>query len=374
MKIPLCKIYIDNNEINAVKKVLKSGWLAHGPKNEEFENLFKEYVNTKHAACFNSGTSALLTAIIASKLKGEIILPSFTFTASANVIVLAGCTPVFADINPRTFNIDPKDVERKITRNTVAITPVHYAGQICEMNKIMDIAKEHNLVVIEDSAETIGAELNNKKAGSFGIGCFSFYPTKNITTGEGGIMTFNDDSILSRVNAIKSHGLVKPTFEKESEIKSWYRDAVLPGYNFRMSDINAVIGVEQIKKIRKINSLRRKNALYLNNKLERYVGFHIVVPKVDDIKKHVYQMYIIKVNDASKRNALLSYLKNKGIGASVHFEPPVHLQTYYRKLYPANLPITEKICKQVITLPMFPGLKKEELDYMIQNITDFFGK
>lgn len=372
MKIPLSKIYIDNNEINAAKQVLKSGWLAHGPKNEEFENLFKNYINTKYASCFNSCASALLAAIMAYELKGEIILPSFTYVASANAVVLAGCVPVFADINPKTFNIDPDDIKRKITKNTVAIMPVHYAGQISEMDRIMDIAKERKLIVIEDSAETIGAELNNKKAGSFGVGCFSFYPTKNITTGEGGMVTFNDYSILSRLNAIKSHGLVKPTFKKENEIKSWYRDAVLPGYNFRMSDINAAIGVEQIKKIEKINLLRRENALYFNDKLERYVGSHIVVPKVDNIKNHVYQMYVVKVNDDLKRDALLNYLKERGIGASVHFDPPVHLQAYYKQKYPVNLPATEKVCKQVITLPMFPGLKKKEINYMAQNITNFF--
>ena len=373
MKIPLCKPYINQKEIDSVKKVLQSGWLAHGPKSEQFETLFKNYIGKKYAASFNSCTSALLTAMLSLKLRGEVILPSFTFVASANTIVLAGCRPVFADINPNTFNIDPKDIERKITKKTVAIMPVHYAGQICEMDKIMRIAKKYKLAIIEDSAETIGAELNKKKAGSFGIGCFSFYPTKNITTGEGGMLTFNDDSILPKVNVIKSHGLTKPTFKRMNEIKSWYRDAILPGYNFRMSDINAAIGVEQIKKIEKINYLRRKNAQYLNDKLERFIGSKISVPRVDNIKKHVYQMYVIKIKDTSKRDALLNHLRRKGIDASVHFDPPVHLQTYYRKKYaPRKLPVTEKVCKQVITLPMFPSLKKKELDYIIKNIIIFF--
>jgi len=375
MKIPLCKPYIDDKEINAVKSVLKSGWLTQGKKNKEFEDLFKSYIKTNYAVSFNSCASALLTAILVLRLKGEIILPGFTFVASANAVVLAGCKPVFADINPDTFNIDPEDIERKITKKTVAIMPVHYAGQICEMDKIVKIAKRNKLIIIEDSAETIGAELNNRKAGSFGIGCFSFFPTKNITTGEGGMTTFNDKRLLPRVNAIKAHGLIASTFKRATETKGWQREAVLAGYNFRISDINAAIGVEQIKKIEKINYLRRKNAQYLNKKLEKFLDpAEVCVPKVDDIKKHVYQMYVIKINDASKRDVLISYLRRNGIEASVHFDPPVHLQSYYKKHYPACLPVTEKICKQVVTLPMFPGLKKKELDYIVKHIINFFKK
>lgn len=372
MKIPLCKIFFDHNELEAIRQVLESGWLAHGPRNREFETLFREYVGTKHSACFNSCASALLAAIMGCELQGEIIVPGFTFTASANAIVLAGCTPVFADINPTTFNLDPDDLERKVTVRTVGVMPVHYAGRICEMDRIAKIAATHSLTIIEDSAETLGAELNEKKAGSYGLGCFSFYPTKNISTGEGGMLTFDDDRLVEKINAIKGHGLVKPTFEKEGEQRNWYRDAVTPGYNFRMSDILAAIGVEQMKKLDTINSLRREKSLYLNKELNRVVSEHVQVPAVDDIYEHVYQMYVIKVRDAARRDGLLGFLQQKGIGASVHFEPPVHQQSWYRDRYPASLPVTEMICRQIITLPMFPRLVREELDYMIETIQEFF--
>jgi len=371
-QIPLCRPSLGEEELQAVKEVLDSGWLAHGPKNKEFEAAFSAYVGTPSAACFNSCASALIAAIKGAKFQGEIILPSFTFSASANAIVLAGCTPVFAEINPTTFNLDPEDIEHRITKRTVAIMPVHYAGQICEMDKIMAIAKKHNLRVIEDSAETLGASLNGKQAGSFDIGCFSFYPTKNITTGEGGMVTFHDPSFGETLGAVKAHGVVKPTFEREKITKSWYRDAVLPGFNFRMSDINAAIGLVQLKKVNQLNAKRQEHAQYLNQHLTRVAGQHLEVPHVDDIKTHVYQMYVIKVKDHLKRDALMEYLKTKGIQASVHFEPPVHLQSYYAERYPARLPLTEQVCKQVITLPMFPDLKQEELDYMVEVIADFF--
>ncbi|MBW3020922.1 DegT/DnrJ/EryC1/StrS family aminotransferase [Candidatus Woesearchaeota archaeon] len=372
MKIPLCKIYVDNDELDSVKEVFDSGWLAHGPKNKELEEKFSKEIGTKYASCVNSCASALQTAIMANNLKGEIILPSFTFAASANAIIHAGCIPIFADINPVTFNIDPEDIERKISKKTVAIMPVHYAGLICDMEKIMKISEKYNLKIIEDSAECIGAEINGKKAGSFGIGCFSFYPTKNITTGEGGMITFDDEELMIKINSIKSHGLIKPTFERETDGKKWYRDAITPGFNFRMSDINAAIGISQMKKLERANSLRREHAMYLNKNLQKEVKDYIDVPIVNDIKTHVYQMYVIKVKEESKRDLLLDYLNDNGIGASVHFEPPVHMQTYYKNNFPSKLPVTEKICKQVITLPMFPDLKEEELNYIIIKIKEFF--
>ena len=370
MEIPLCKPHTDEREVQAVKEVLESGWLAHGPKNKEFERLFNNEIGTKYAACFNSCASALYGAIVALDLRGEIILPSFTFSASANVIELAGCTPVFADIDPVTMNIDPADLEKNITDKTVAIMPVHYAGQVCEMDKIMDIAEKYNLRVIEDSAETIGASLDGKVAGSFDIGCFSFYPTKNITTGEGGMVTHNDEALIDKLNVAKAHGITKPTFVREKEGRPYHRDAVAPAHNFRMSDINAAIGIVQMEKLGEMNRLRREHSQYLNERLKDFVR----VPEVKDINTHVYQMYVVQVEDIEDRDNLLDFLKSNGIGASVHFDPPVHIQSYYREKYPVSLPVTEDVCQRIITLPMFPSLKKEELDYMVDKIGEYFAK
>ena len=370
MEIPLCKIYTDEREVRAVKEVLDSGWLAHGPKNKEFEKLFVDKIGTKYATCFNSCASALYGAIVALGLKGEIILPSFTFSASANVIELAGCTPVFAEIDPITMNLDPEDLSKRITDRTVAIMPVHYAGQVCDMEKIMSIANKHNLRVIEDSAETIGASLNGRVAGSFDIGCFSFYPTKNITTGEGGMVTHDNEELIANLNAVKAHGITRPTFVREKEAKPYHRDAIIPGHNFRMSDINAAIGVVQMRKLSEMNRLRREHSQYLNKGLKNLVR----VPIVKDLDTHVYQMYVIQVEEIDDRDALLDFLKASEIGASVHFDPPVHMQSYYSKKYPTTLPVTEDVCQRIITLPMFPSLKREELDYIIEKIGDYFAK
>jgi len=370
MKIPLSKIYLNKKEMLAVKKVLDSGWLTHGPKNQEFEEMFAKYTGTKYAISLNSCASALFATIKALEITGEIVLPSFTFAASANTIVTAGAKPIFADINYQTGNIDPKEIERKITSKTQAIMPVHFAGQSCKMDEIETIAKKHKLHLIEDSAEAIGAEYNKKRTGSFGIGCFSFFPTKNLTTGEGGMVTTNDENLIKKIKTLIGHGIPKMTNQRLREKKPWYRSAIIPGYNFRMSNILAAIGVEQMKKINKMNSLRIKNANYLNQKLKNIE--EIDLPIEDPKAKHVYQMYTIKLKKGN-RNILVKKLKEKGIEASVHFDPPVHLQSYYKKKYNyknGDLPVTEKLSRSIITLPMFPQMTKKELDYIILNIKD----
>lgn len=366
MQVPLSKPEIDEHEIEAVTNVLKSGWLAHGPKNKEFEANFAEYIGVKHAIAFNSCTSALQIALEAYSLKGEVIVPSFTFVASANSIVLAGCKPLFADISYDTCNIDPEDIRKKITKKTVAIMPVHYAGQPCNMKEIMEIAEEFNLKLIEDSAETLGGEFNGQKTGTFGVGCFSFFPTKNITTGEGGMLTTNDDGILERVNELKAHGISSSTFQREKVNKPWLRDAVVPGYNFRLCDILAAIGVEQMKKVDKLNNLRRKHASYLNKELN-IDGIDIPIEKPNT--KHVYQMYTIKLAQDINRSSFLKVLREKGVGASVHFDPPVHLQSYYQKMYKGlNLPVTEDVANRIVTLPMYPSMTKRELSYIVDSV------
>ncbi len=363
MKIPLSKPYLDKKELKAIEKVLDSGWLAHGPKNQEFEEMFAKYTGTKYAVSMNSCASALFAVIKALNITKEIILPSFTFSASANAIVTAGAKPVFADIDYQTNNIDPEDIKRKITSKTQAIMPVHFAGQSCQMDQIMKIAKKHKLWVIEDSAEAIGGEFKDKRTGSFSIGCFSFFPTKNLTTGEGGMVTTNDKKLIQKIKTLMGHGIPKMTDQRIKEKKPWHRSAIMPGYNFRMSNILAAIGVEQMKKINKMNSLRRKHAIYLNQKLKNIdsIGLPIEMPQT----KHVYQMYTIKLKKGN-RDELVKKLKQKGIEASVHFDPPVHLQSYYKQKN--KLPITEKVSKSIITLPMFPQLTKKELNYMITTI------
>lgn len=372
IKISLSKPSIGKEEIKAVQKVLSSGWLTHGPKNQEFEERFARYVGTKYAVSLNSCASALFAVIKVLDLRGEIILPSFTFVASANAVVTAGAKPVFADVDWATGNIDPDDIERKITKKTQAIMPVHFAGQSCEMDKIMRIAKKHKLWVIEDSAEAIGAAFKNKKTGSFGIGCFSFFPTKNITTGEGGMITTNDKELIKKIKTLMGHGIPKLTDQRIKDVKPWYRAATMAGYNFRMSNILAAVGVEQMKKIDKMNILRRKQAAYLNKYLKDIS--EIEIPLQARNCKHVYQMYTIKLRKGN-RDMFVKKLKKKGIEASVHFDPPVHLQSFYVKSYKhkkVDLPVTEKLSKSIITLPMYPGMKKKQLDYIVKSSEEIF--
>ncbi len=370
--IPLSIPVIENDEINAVVDVLKSGWLTHGPKNVEFEKMFADYHNVKHAIAMNSCTSALFLAVLANGITGEVIVPSFTFVASANAIVTAGATPVFAEINYNDSNINPDLIERMINKNTQAIMIVHYAGQCCNMDKIMQLARKHNLVVIEDSAETIGGTFAGLKSGSWGIGCYSFFPTKNFTTGEGGMLTTNDDNLAKKVRALVGHGIDKSSFAREQEGKSWYRAASYAGYNFRLSNILAAIGVEQMKKLDHMNKQRREHSFYLINKLKDVE--EILLPYENDRCEHVYQMFTIKVRNQNKRYELIQHLRNDGIDASVHFDPPVHLHPAYKNSISNNVDLstTELVANSIVTLPMFPQLKVEQLDRMVKSIQNYF--
>lgn len=373
MIIPLCKSTTGLREINTVKKVLDSGWLTDGPKNIEFEEKFAEYIGVKRAVTLNSGTSALFLALKALDIKGEVILPSFTFVASANAVLTAGATPVFADIDYDTCNIAPQKIAEKITSRTEAIMPVHFAGQSCQMDRIAEMAGKHALALIEDSAETIGGEYKGRKTGSFGIGCFSFFPTKNMTTGEGGMLTTNDARLADKVKTLAGHGIRRGTFKRMNASKPWIREAAMVGYNFRMSNLLAAIGVEQLKKLDGMNAARRRHASYLNKKL-RFEG--IQTPIESEYAKHVYQMYTVKVAGID-RTMFIKVLKEKGIGASVHFDPPVHLQDYYKKRYGykrGDFTVTEKVAKSIVTLPMYPRLTKKNLDYMINAIEEVLNK
>lgn len=363
--IPLAKPYTDEKEMEAIKKVMDSGWLASGPKSKEFESIFADYIGVKHAISVNSCTSALELAIQAMGIKGEVIVPSFTFVATANSVVTSGAKPVFAEIHEDTCNIDPSDILEKITPKTEAIIPVHFAGQSCEMKEIMDIAADKGLKVIEDSAECIGGTYEGKKAGSFGdASCFSFFPTKNITTGEGGMVTTDDDELASKIKTLRGHGISKSTHDREGSNK-WERAAVEAGYNYRMCDINAAIGVEQMKKIDHMNKKRIESAEFLNSNID---GGKVSLPVTRKGCNHVYQMYTVKV-EPSKRNGFIKDLNDSGVQSSVHFEPPVHTQPYYAKMFPGlKMEMTEKVSKSIVTLPMHPSLGSEDLKKISETV------
>ena len=372
-QIPLCIPYTDEQEIEAITEVIRSGWLAHGPKNKEFEHLFADYVGVKYAIAMNSCASALHLAVEALGIKGEVIVPSFTFVASANAIITGGAQPVFADIEEDTCNICPASIERMISSRAEAIMPVHFGGQTANMTRIMEIAEKQGLAIIEDSAETIGGTHHGKQAGSFGIGCFSFFPTKNMTIGEGGMLTTDDEELASKIRCLMGHGIDKTTFQREREGNPWIRAASRVGYNFRVTNFQAAMGIVQLKKLDEMNIKRQMLA-------EQYtVGLqdneNIILPKVCPENTHVYQMYTVQLRDPNCRSQLVETLKEQGIGASVHFSPAVHEMLPYEgdQYRQDDLRVTDKICSCIVTLPMYPGMVKEDTDYICEKLNAFFS-
>ena len=351
--IPLCRPSITAAELDGVADALRSGWLTQGPKTAAFESGFARYIGVPHAIAMNSCTSALFLALVAAGIRGEVILPSFTFVASANAIVTAGATAVFADIDPVTFNLDTAHVESLITPRTEAIMAVHYAGQPCRMDRLSALAERHGLLLIEDCAETIGGSFAGRKAGAFGVGCFSFFPTKNITTGEGGMLTTGDADLADKVRTLVAHGVDRG----RAAAQPWQRFASLPGYNFRLSDVLAAIGIAQLGRIEAMNTARRDHAATLTRLIGDTPG--VVPPTEDRDCRHVHQMYVLNTRDGVDRDALIARLRAGGIEASVHFDPPVHLQPAHAR--PGTvLPVTEAASRSVLTLPMFPDLTPGE--------------
>jgi perosamine synthetase len=352
--------------------VIDSGWLAHGPKNKEFEAMFAEFVGAKHAVAMNSCTSALHLAVECLGITGEVILPSFTWVASANAVVTGGGIPVFADIVEDTRCLDVNSVESMVGPHTEAIMVVHYGGQTADMTAIMALAEKHGLAIIEDSAETIGGTHSGTQAGAFGIGCFSFFPTKNITVGEGGMLTTSDDEIVTKVRRLVGHGVDKTTYEREREGKPWLRAASAVGYNFRLTNFQSAMGIIQMAKIHEMNEKRRKLAEMYRERLSDCSN--IDLPQERPENTHVYQMYTILVKDAARRDALVCSLQRMKIGASVHFYPPVHRMKPYqaRGSKCSDMTVTEKVCASIVTLPMYPGMSEEDVDYVSTAVQKFF--
>jgi len=374
-KIPLFKIYWDEEDVKMANEAIRRGMFwAIGPNVEKFEVMLSRYIGTKYALVFNSGTSALHAAMLAYDIGpgDEVIVPSFTFIATANAPLFVGAKPVFADIEQKTYGLDPQDVEKKITPKTKAILPIHYGGCPCLIKELARIAQKHNLLLIEDAAESLGAAVNGKKVGTFGdCAVLSFCSNKVITTGEGGAIVTDSEKLYERLKLVRSHGRAETSNYFSS---SEPMDYVTLGYNFRMSDITAALGIAQLKKINKIIEMRRGNARKLSLTLSQIAG--IEVPHAPDGYLHVYQMYTINVNDGQeKRDALLASLTSKGIMTKVYF-PLVHLTHFYKNklAYQCELPTSERLSKHVLTLPMYPGLTEDEINYIGNEVKAFFSK
>jgi len=368
--IPLCRPDLTEAEKEAVNEVLGSDWLTHGPKNVEFEERFAEYIGVRRAMSINSCSSALFLSLLASEVRGEVILPSFTFVATANAVVAAGARPVFADIDYDTLNMNPDDAAARITPRTEALLVVHFGGQACDMAAFQDLADRHGLALIEDSAETLGGEYHGRKTGSFGTGCFSFFPTKNMTTGEGGMVTTDDTDLADRIFALIGHGIRTTTHDRTASREGlpWRRSADWPGFNFRMTNFQAAMGLVQLGRLDRMNAARQAHAEYLTRALSGRTG--IEPPLVRPGRTHVWQMYTIKLSEGLDRDRFVLSLRERGVAASVHFDPPIHRQTWYaaQGYDRAELPVTERASGRIATLPMYPGLTREDLDYIVEAV------
>jgi len=357
--IPINAPQIGEEEVEAVVKVLKSGILTHGlgagPMVTKFEKEFANFVRTKHAIAVNSGTGALHSTLVASGIgRGdEIILPSFTFVATAEVIVFIGAKPVFADIEPETYNISPAKIEKAITRKTKAIMPVDLYGLPADMQPIRDIAAKYGLLVIEDAAQAHGAAYKGKPPGAFAdAACWSFYASKNMTTGEGGMITTNNDEIAETIRVIRSHG------EKEK-----YKSTML-GHNYHMPEMSAAIGCVQLEKLPRFVAKRRENAKRLTEKLKKPKKLQL--PQEPNGCEHSWYLYTARLKNAKgkEREKIVDDLKRNGIDAFVCYRYPIHLMPYYSDFGKYELPETEKAANEVFSLPVHPGVTAEQIDFI----------
>jgi len=352
--IHISKPFIGDEEKRNVLEVLESGMLAQGPRVAELEKKFAQLCGVKHAIATSSGTTALHIALLAHGIGSgdEVITTPFTFIASANSILFTGARPVFVDIDADSFNIDPKQIERAITPKTKAILPVHLYGYVCDMNAIGEIAQKHNLEIIEDACQAVGAEFQGQKAGSFGTGTFSLYATKNMMSGEGGMITTDDDDIAEQCKLIRSHGM---------RVR-YYHDML--GYNFRMSDLHAAIGLAQYDRLEDFNQKRQYNAQFLNEHLKT-----VITPKVKPGYRHVWHQYTIRIDGGRDRDAAIETLKQAGIGTGVFYPVPVHQQGYIKELVgELSLPVAEKMAKEVLSLPVHPQVNQEDLETIVREV------
>ncbi|MBP8001439.1 MAG: DegT/DnrJ/EryC1/StrS aminotransferase family protein [Chloroflexi bacterium] len=352
--IPVSKPYIGEEEKQAVMAVLDSGMIVQGPRVAEFEKQFAAVCGTKYAVATSSGTTALHLAMLAHGIGpgDEVITTPFTFIASVNSILYAGATPVLVDIEEDTFNIDPQAVERAITPRTKAILCVHLFGHLCDMDALQAIADKHGLVIIEDACQSVGGLYKGKAAGSFGTGTFSLYATKNVMSVEGGMITTNDDHIADQCRLLRSHGMRR----------RYYYDML--GYNFRMTDIHAAVGIAQLGRLGATTQKRQENATYLSAHLNT-----VITPQVREGYEHVWHQYTIRVDGGRDRDGAVQQLADNGVGSGVFYPIPAHQHDYMRKIV-GNLsfPVTEKVSLEVISLPVHPQLSQADLEKIVAEV------
>jgi len=370
--IPVSRPSIGDEELKAVGDVFKAGWLGMGSKVKEFENKIIEYLGdpNRQAIAVNTGTTALHLALdtLGVGIGNEVIVPSLTFVASIQAITQTGATPVFCEIEAETLNLDISDLKRKINKKTKVIMPVHYRGEACDMAAIMNLASEHGLRVVEDAAHAFGSSYKGKKIGSFGdITCFSFDPIKNITCGEGGALVFSDKKLLETMQQKRILGIDKDTWSRYRNERSWFYDVLTQGYRYHMSNINAVIGLEQLKKLTAFVARKNEIAMRYDAAFDKIAGISVLKTNYSETALFTY---IIKVIDG--RDSLIDHLKEKGVGSGIHYIPS-HMFTFCQK-YRTPLPATEETYKQILTLPLYYDMTDAEVEKVIAAVESFFAE
>jgi dTDP-4-amino-4,6-dideoxygalactose transaminase len=366
--IPIAKPLVGIEEKQAVLEVLDSGILAQGPRVRAFEEAFAALCGVRQAIATSSGTTALHLALLAHGIGpgDEVITSPFTFIASANCALYTGARPVFVDIDPATFNLDPRLIEAAVTPRTKAILPVHLFGLSCEMDPILEVAARHGLALIEDACQSHGASYKGRRVGSFGTGTFSLYPTKNITSAEGGMITTDDEALAEKCRAIRQHGMRR----------RYHHDEL--GYNFRMTDVHAAIGLAQLAKLEGFNRARQANAAYLSRYLRG-----VIVPHVPEGSEHVFHQYTVRVPGkpgeqpnaarSARRDGLRAHLLESGVSSEVYYPVPVHQQALYTEElgYAQSFPHAERAACEVLSLPVHPALTQADLAAIVAAVNAF---
>lgn len=372
--LPFALPDIRDEEIEEVIGTLRSGWITTGKKTKRFEEEFREYVGCEHAIALSSCTAALHLALVAADIGkgGEVITTPFTFAATGEVINYVGATPVFVDIEEDTYNVDPNKIEDAITPQTKAIMPVHYAGQPCDMDRILKIAKKYDLSIIEDAAHALGAKYKGKKVGTIGdISAFSFYATKNLTTAEGGMVTTNNSEYAERIRILSLHGMSRDAWRRYEDKASWYYEILDVGYKYNMTDIQASLGIHQLAKFERFQEIRRRYAELYTDELKDVEG--VTTPHVRFDVQHAWHLYTILIDEkvlGINRARFIEKLNRENIGTSVHFIP-LHLHPYYRRTYGykrGDFPNAEYVYDRIISLPLYPSMSKDDVGDVINAI------
>jgi dTDP-4-amino-4,6-dideoxygalactose transaminase len=366
---------LGEEEYDEVVDTLRSGWITMGPKTRQFEEAFARHVGASHAIAVSSCTAGLHVALVAGNVGpgDEVITTPLTFCSTANVIIHQGAIPVLADVRPDTYNIDPAEIEKRLTPRTKALIPVHLGGQPCEMEALQALAEQHDLLVIEDAAHALGAEYKGRRIGTFGdVTVFSFYATKNLTTGEGGMVCTEDEDLAERISILRLHGISSDAWKRYSDKGSWYYEVLLPGYKYNLTDVQAALGLHQLAKQERFQELREE---YARIYAKAFADLpEITAPYVKEHIRHAWHLYAIRL-DLERltidRGQFIEALRRENVGASVHFIP-LHLHPYYQQQYgfkKGDYPVAEKVYQGIVSLPLYPKMTRKDVHDVIEAVS-----